>query len=225
MEYNRRPSRTAAAAALRPPGRADCQRDPFFRTDRVLSLRPTAAPRQAPPSSPRRRRALPLLAPAHESTEPCTGRDDAGAELLIKPETARVCGTASLLGAPGQWGSRSGRGQCGVATIGIQSAPGARGKVAGAGHDASRRRRHTPGGRRRAGHRDQISGRTLDQSHRIEVEANQDGPDRDAGILNCGDDRVPLDTVSARATLSVILPYPGRHCDCVSLPAAQFGII
>jgi hypothetical protein len=58
MEYNRRPSRTAAAAALRPPGRADCQRDPFFRTDRVLSLRPTAAPRQAPPSSPRRRRAV-----------------------------------------------------------------------------------------------------------------------------------------------------------------------
>jgi hypothetical protein len=72
MEYNRRPSRTAAAAALRPLGRADCQRDPFFRTDRVLSLRPTAAPRQAPPSSPRRRRAV--------NGYWSHARDDAGAD-------------------------------------------------------------------------------------------------------------------------------------------------
>jgi hypothetical protein len=120
--------------------------------------------------------------------------------------------TASLLGAPCQSGSRAlgsrsmphaGAGRTGrVATIGIQSAPGPGAKLretTRAGGDGTRQ---AAGAVQGTATRATRSTDGPDQSHRIE--AHQDGPDRDAGILNCGDDRVPLDMVSTRATASCL---------------------
>jgi hypothetical protein len=128
----------------------------------------------------------------------------------IRPETARICGTASLLGAPGQWGSRSGRGQCGTRR---HHRHPERARGPGQRHE----KEATAHARRPAPCRPKSPDRSRSESRRARSRRGNLELRSRSSTFGHG--------LCAGDTFLLILPYPGRHCDCVSLPAAQFGSI